>query len=156
MARPNPELIDALRRTARKLQEGAPYEWGHMGGCNCGNLAQELTKLTKAQIHAYAMQRYGDWNEQVADYCPTSYMPIDLVISEMLQAGLAIEDLKNLEKLTDRRVLDRFPIEKRYLRHNHRDDVVAYLIEWAALLEDELLAKIELPKFDDAAWQPVS
>ncbi|GAB3905565.1 hypothetical protein GCM10028803_36610 [Larkinella knui] len=148
MARPNLPLIDALRRTARKLREGAPYEWGHMGGCNCGNLAQELTKLSKGQIHAYAMERYGDWNEQVADYCPTSLMPIDLVISEMLQAGLSLEDLKNLEKLADRRVLSRLPIENRFLRHNHRDDVILYLTEWAALLEEELLAKIDLPKFE--------
>ena len=101
MARPNLELIDALRRTARKLNQGAPYQWGHMGGCNCGNLAQELTKLSKDQIHTYAMQRYGDWNGQVDDYCATSLMPIDLVISEMLGAGLMLEDLKHLEKLSD-------------------------------------------------------
>lgn len=147
MARPNPELIGALRRTARKLQEGAPYQWGHMGGCNCGNLAQELTSLTKEQIHAYAMLRYGDWNEQVADYCPTSHLPMDLLISEMLQAGLSTEDLKNLEKLSDKRILARFPLQKRFLKHNQRDDVVAYLTEWAALLEEELLEKIELPRF---------
>lgn len=145
MARPNPELIDALRRTAQKLTEGAPYQWGHMGGCNCGNLAQELTKLSKDQIHAYAMQRYGDWNEQVDDYCTTSFMPIDLVISEMLGAGLALEDLKHLEKLSDRQVLQRFPIEKRFLKHNVRPDVVAYMNEWANMLEEQLLEKIQLP-----------
>ncbi|GAA4449100.1 hypothetical protein GCM10023189_08050 [Nibrella saemangeumensis] len=145
MARPNPELIDALRRTARKLSEGAPYQWGHMGGCNCGNLAQELTKLTKDQIHAYAMQRYGDWNEQVQDYCPTSRMPIDLVISEMVNAGLSLEDLKNLEKLSNKQVLARFPLEKRFLRHNQRNDVVTYLRAWADMLEEQLLETIELP-----------
>ena len=55
MARPNLDLIAALRRTARKINDGAPYQWGHMGSCNCGNLAQELTKLTKAEIHAHAL-----------------------------------------------------------------------------------------------------
>lgn len=148
MARPTPELIDALRRTARKLTDGAPYQWGHMGGCNCGNLAQELTKLNKDDIHRYAMQRYGDWNEQVEDFCPTSAMPIDLVISEMIAAGLALEDLKHLEKLSDRQVLLRFPIEKRFLKHNVRNDVVAYFNEWANLLEEQLLEKITLPSFD--------
>ncbi|MBC8152334.1 MAG: hypothetical protein H7Z72_05435, partial [Bacteroidetes bacterium] len=147
MARPTPELIDALRRTARKLNDGAPYQWGHMGGCNCGNLAQELTKLNKDDIHRYAMQRYGDWNEQVEDFCPTSAMPIDLVISEMIAAGLALEDLKHLEKLSDRQVLLRFPIEKRFLKHNVRNDVVAYFNEWANLLEEQLLEKITLPSF---------
>ena len=145
MARPSLELIDALRRTARKLNEGAPYQWGHMGGCNCGNLAQELTQLNKDQIHAYAMQRYGDWNEQVDDYCSTSFMPIDLIISEMVGAGLMLEDLKHLEKLSDRQVLIRFPIEKRFLKHNLREDVVAYMNEWANLLEEQLLERIKLP-----------
>lgn len=147
MARPTPELISALRRTAQKLKNGAPYQWGHMGGCNCGNLAQELTKLTKDQIHSYAMQRYGDWNEQVEDYCSTSQMPIDIVINEMLNAGLTLEDLKHLEKLSDREILIRFPLEKRFLKHNVRDDVVAYLNVWANLLEEQLLEKITLPEF---------
>jgi len=147
MARPTPELIDALRRTARKLRNGASYQWGHMGGCNCGNLAQELTKLNKDQIHQYAMQRYGDWNEQVDDYCPTSQMPLDVVINEMLNAGLMLEDLKHLEKLDDRAVLTRFPIEDRFLKHNVRDDVVKYMNSWADLLEEQLLEKITLPSF---------
>ena len=119
-----------------------------MGGCNCGNLAQELTKLNRDQIHRYAMQRYGDWNEQVEDYCSTSQMPIDLIINEMLNAGLMLEDLKHLEKLDDRQVLVRFPLEKRHLKHNVRDDVVAYMNAWADLLEEQILEKITLPDFD--------
>jgi hypothetical protein len=145
MARPNPELIDALRRTARKLAEGVPYQWGHMGGCNCGNLAQELTRMTRAQIHQYAMQRYGDWNEQVADYCDTSQLPFDVIINQMLEAGLSLEDLKHLEKLDDRAILHRLPLARRHLIHNRRDDVVTYLAEWANLLEEKLLEKITLP-----------
>jgi hypothetical protein len=78
MAHANPELIQALRRTAQKLSIGNPYQWGHMGSCNCGNLAQELTQLTKAQIHEFAMQGRGDWREQVEEFCPTSGLPMDL------------------------------------------------------------------------------
>ncbi|RIV22147.1 hypothetical protein DYU11_13985 [Fibrisoma montanum] len=153
MARPNPDLINALRRTAKKLKEGAPYQWGHMGGCNCGNLAQELTKLSKDQIHTYAMQRYGDWNEQVDDYCQTSSLPIDIIINEMLNAGLMLEDLKHLEKLSDKQVLARFPVEKRLaLKHNVRDDVVAYMYEWANLLEERLLEKIQLPVLEELSF----
>ena len=144
MARPTPELIYALRKTVQNLKNGAPYQWGHMGGCNCGNLAQELTKLNKDQIHRYAMQRHGDWNEQAEDYCSTSQMPIDLLISEMLNAGLLVEDLKHLERLDDKQVLARIPIEKRFLKHNVREDVMAYMIIWAELLEEQLLDKIKL------------
>lgn len=53
MARPNPDLIAAIEKTILKLSKGAPYQWVHMGACNCGNLAQELTKLSKAEIHSY-------------------------------------------------------------------------------------------------------
>ena len=151
MARPNLELINALRRTAQNLKNGSPYQWGHMGGCNCGNLAQELTKLNRDQIHRYAMQRYGDWNEQVDDYCSTSHMPIDLVINEMLNTGLMLEDLKHLEKLDDRQVLIRLPQEKRFLKHNVRDDVVTYMNSWADLLEEQILDKISLSNLYEMA-----
>ena len=152
MARPTPELIYALRRTAHKLKNGAPYQWGHMGSCNCGNLAQELTKLNRDQIHRYAMERYGDWNEQIEDYCSTSQMPIDLVINEMLNAGLMLEDLKHLEKLDDRQVLVRFPPKARHLKHNIRNDVVNYMNTWADLLEEQLLEKIKLPDLQEVAF----
>ena len=145
MARPTPELIYALRQTAKKLQDGSSYQWGHMGRCNCGNLAQELTKLNKDQIHRYAMQRYGDWNEQVDDYCSTSQMPLDLLVGEMLNAGLQLEDLKHLEKLDDRQILVCLPLDKRFLKHNVREDVITYMITWATLLEEQVLEKITLP-----------
>lgn len=152
MARPTPELIHALRQTAKSLQQGAPYQWGHMGGCNCGNLAQELTKLDKDQIHRYAMQRHGDWNEQAEDYCSTSQMPIDLLISELLNAGLQLEDLKHLERLNDHQVLTRLPVGNRFLTHNSRKDVITYMTAWAALLEEQLLEKITLPAIQPMAF----
>ena len=152
MARPTPELIYALRQTARNLKRGIPYQWGHMGGCNCGNLAQQLTKLNRNQIHQYAMQRHGDWSEQAESFCSTSQMPIDLLINEMLAAGLTLEDLNHLEKLDDRQVLRRFPFERRFIKYNVREDVIAYMNVWAELLEEQLLEKITLPSIDAIEW----
>jgi len=147
MAQAKQDVIDALRRTAKKLETGSQYMWGHMGSCNCGNLAQEVTKRTKAEIHAYAMQGYGDWNEQLNDYCETSTMPIDLIVFELITSGFSIEDLQNLEKLSDKQVLMRLPIENRNLRHNVKADVIVYLKEWANMLEEKLLETIKLPDF---------
>lgn len=145
MAQPSTFLTEALRRTADNLMQGAPYQWGHMGSCNCGNLAQEITQLSKAEIHEYAMQtRFGDWSEQTSEFCPTSNMPMDLVISEMLKVGLTRTDLKHLEKLSDKQVLKRLPATDRYLTHNKRDDVVKYLRAWADLLEEALLEEINI------------
>lgn len=145
MAHANAALINALRRTAEKLAKGAAYQWGHMGSCNCGNLAQELTQLTKAEIHQFAMQGRGDWREQVEEFCPTSGLPMDLLIADLLNYGLTTTDLQNLERLSDKKVLARIPAEKRYeLHHNVRNDVVLYMNEWARLLEDELLPHVKI------------
>ena len=144
MARPNPELIAAIERTISKLQQGASYQWGHMGACNCGNLAQELTYLSKAEIHRFAMQRHGDWNEQLFDYCPTSGLPIDHIIDEMIAFGFTKQDLGHLEKLSDPKILQNLPLERRNLKHNMKADVILYLKTWADYLENQLIEKISI------------
>ncbi|MBM3169398.1 MAG: hypothetical protein FJZ76_09040 [Bacteroidetes bacterium] len=158
MARPNPDLISGIERTASKLLQGAIYQWGHMGACNCGNLAQELTPFskaeihqyamqrhgdwTKAEIHQYAMQRHGDWNEQLIDYCPTSGYPIDLVVSKMLSYGLTLEDLAHLERLSDPEILSRMNKERREsLSKNSREDVIFYLQVWAKCLREKWIVE---------------
>ncbi|MTI21418.1 hypothetical protein E1176_10345 [Fulvivirga sp. RKSG066] len=145
MAKANPQLIEALRNTVKQLSASNIYQWGHMGSCNCGFLAQELTKLNKDEIHSRAMQKHGDWNEQLNDYCPTSGLLMDDLISEMLHAGLDTEDLKNLEKLSDKEVLQRIDFSERHLAHNKKDDVVKYIKAWIGLLEDQIAEKISLP-----------
>ena len=145
MAKPNPQLISAIERTVLKLQTGVPYEWGHMGACNCGNLAQELTKLTKGEIHQYAMQRHGDWNEQLIDYCPTSGYPMDLMISKMIDAGLSIDDLAHLERLSDQTILRKIPKERRdKMNQNSREDVILYMQTWANLLREKWVENQEI------------
>ncbi|MDG1279628.1 MULTISPECIES: hypothetical protein [Algoriphagus] len=135
MAIANPELISALEKTIFKLSNGSPYQWGHMGACNCGNLAQELTKLEKSEIHRYAMGRYGDWNQQLVDFCPTSGYPMDLMISKMLEFGLTIEDLSHLERLSDPKILSAMPFERRRsISKNSKEDVIYYMKTWSELL----------------------
>mgnify|MGYP005860407191 CR=1 FL=1 len=145
MAKANPELIAAIEKTITKLANGASYQWGHMGACNCGNLAQELTQFTKAEIHQFAMQRYGDWNDQILDYCPTSGYPMDLMIAKMLDFGLTLNDLSHLERLSDPEILRTIPKDKRdQLNKNSREDVILYMKAWASLLRENWLSQQRL------------
>ncbi|MGK7394843.1 MAG: hypothetical protein ACNS62_09725 [Candidatus Cyclobacteriaceae bacterium M3_2C_046] len=144
MAKPTPELIQALRNAAIKIRKGAPYQWGHMGSCNCGHLAQEITHLTQSDIHKYALRRYGDWSEQTDEYCPTSGYPLDHIISEMLKIGLDRDDLKHLERLSDPEILRQLPADKRHLKYNYKADVVTYMEIWADLLEAKLFLQKNL------------
>ncbi len=50
MAQPDIILIEVLRETAKRMKNGVHYAWGHHGACNCGNLMQVITKLTKEEI----------------------------------------------------------------------------------------------------------
>jgi hypothetical protein len=147
MATPTLILIEALRSTAKKIETGAPYMWGHMGACNCGNLAQQLTGFTKAEIHAFAMRGVGDWSEQVQEYCGGANAPLDLVIEKLLVAGLTQQDLISLERLSSDKVLEKLPIEKRYLSKNNKADVILYMKTWADSLEEELSQEVVLPRF---------
>jgi hypothetical protein len=148
MARPSLEIIETLRNAAKKIEASENYQWGHMGACNCGFLAQEVTKLSKSEIHRRAMERHGDWTEHLNDYCPVNGLPFDAIISELIAFGFDSTDLKHLEKLSDPNILRTFSFEERTLQHNVKQDVVNYLKAWINLLEDELVAniKIELPE----------
>jgi hypothetical protein len=147
MAKASITVIEALRTTAQNLENNPNYMWGHMGACNCGHLAQVVTKRTKAEIHAIAMQGSGDWNEQVNHYCGETKMPLDLIIFELMSFGFSSEDLKNLEKLSDGEVLNKIGSKKFDLKHNRKEDVVVYLKAWANHLEEILLDEVKIPNF---------
>lgn len=138
MARPSRTLIAALRATAARLAAGSRYQWTHQGACNCGHLAQTLTRRSREELHRLAVQKAGDWGEHAVDYCATSGHPIDAVIGEMLDAGLELADVGHLERLSDPAVVRRFPLGERALDFRRREDVVRYLEAWADLLEERL------------------
>lgn len=142
MAYANVELIGALRQTAARLRQGSDYQWGHLGMCNCGQLAQTLTGHDRNAIHAAALRIGGEWEDRVREYCPTSGQPIDAIIRTMLAQGLTTGDLADLEDLSDDRILRQLPSGRRYLERNQRDDVVEYLETWASLLEQELQQRV--------------
>lgn len=142
MAKIDSTTIEALRKTADAIQKGSPYQWGHMGACNCGNLAQIITTRNKADIHSRAIYGNGDWTEQLRDYCPKSGLPLDVVIDELIDFGFTTNDLVHLEKLSDPKITARIANKK--LKHNHRDDVVLYLRTWADVLEEKMLHTINI------------
>lgn len=137
-------MIKALRETAFRIAKGERYEWGHMGSCNCGHLAQTVTKYSKGKIHGAAMWRYGDWREQLRDYCPKSGLPMDEIIDQMLDFGFTRGELSHLETLSLPSVLAQLPPHRRHLKHNLRDDAVLYLNTWAMVLEEDLLRKVSI------------
>jgi hypothetical protein len=151
MAKSSLEIVVALRKTAGRLLKSSQYQWGHMGSCNCGFLAQEVTSLTRDQIHSRAMVGLGDWSEQLNDYCPTSGRPMDEVIDALIRFGFSTDDLRNLERLSDPLILRAINATERPLHHNVKADVVTYLIKWAEIVEVALLDEIHLPELSSGS-----
>jgi hypothetical protein len=145
MAHPNIELIAALRETAKRLQNGAAYAWGNHGTCNCGNLLQVITNLSKEDILSYAQTGIGEWTELAEEYCVVSDAPVGMLITKLLEKGLTPTDIHNIEYLQDRDVLARLPEGFRWLKRNKREDVIVYLETFANMLEDKLLQQVEVP-----------
>jgi hypothetical protein len=142
MATPNLTLINALLETAKRLRNGVSYAWGNHGACNCGNLTQVVTKLSKEEILQYAHTGIGEWTELAEDYCGVTNAPASLLISKLQQIGLTPSDIHNLEYLEDKKVLEQLPGGFRWLQRNVREDVIAYFETYAAILEEELAASL--------------
>jgi hypothetical protein len=82
MANPGIELIYALRKTANRLRNGAYYAWGNHGACNCGNLVQSVTSLSKEEIQKYAQSGIGEWTELAEEHCGDTNTPVSLLIQK--------------------------------------------------------------------------
>ncbi len=148
MAFPTIELIDALRNTATRLRNGAAYAWGNHGACNCGNLLQVITDLSKEEILTYAHSGIGEWTELAEDYCGVTNAPVSLLLKKLQDTGLTPTDIHHLEYLDDRLVLNALPGGFRWLKRNQREDVILYFETFAQLLEDQLIESVPLPKID--------
>lgn len=144
MAYPTVELVEALRETARRLRDGAAYAWGNHGSCNCGNLLQVVTKLSKEDILRHAHSGTGEWTELAEDYCGVTNAPVDLMISHLQNLGLTPTDIHNLEYLEDKQVLHNLPGGFRWLKRNQREDVIVYFETFADMLEERLLKAIDI------------
>lgn len=142
MAQANIRLIEALRETAARLRNGAHYAWGNHGACNCGNLTQVVTRLSKEEILAYAHTGIGEWTELAEDYCGVTNAPAGLLITKLQEIGLTPSDIHNLEYLEDKTVLQHLPGGFRWLKRNVREDVIVYFETFANILEDQLADNI--------------
>lgn len=145
MAQANLPLINALRETARRLRQGAAYSWGHHGACNCGNLLQVVSNFTKEEIVTYAHTSIGEWTEIAEESCPVTNAPLYFLMKKLEQLGLTPSDIHNIEYLEDREVLNHLTGGFRWLKRNIREDVIDYFEAMAAMLEEKLLAEVELP-----------
>lgn len=138
MATPSVVLVSLLRETADRIETGASYQWSHFGKCNCGHLAQSITRLSAEEIHKRTFQKLEEWSEIPEEYCGITGFHLDYVVDALFEVGLTRDDIRHLEDLSDLKVLRRLPNGRRYLQRNQRADAVLYFRTWADTLASEL------------------
>ena len=153
MAHPNIHLVQALRQAVQNLRGGAHYAWGHHGSCNCGQVLQVVTQLSKQEIVRHAQTVYGEWTEIAEEYCGITNAPAYLLVSKLEKLSLTPTDIHNLEYLEDRTVLQNLPDGFHWLKKNVREDVIAYFETFANMLEEKLLSQIEVPAMEQLMLQ---
>jgi len=137
MAYPNPELIDALRRTADKIESGEwDNQWGTPSQCNCGLLARSILgeplRFSK---------RMGSWQKAPQENkwlfgepkCQSTGLSFSEITDILKGIGLRDEDLAHLELLDNEAVVEAMDTSR--FRYNSDNHVVEYLRTWADLLE---------------------
>ncbi len=157
-------MIAALRETAERLTDGSvTYRWSSFAHCNCGHLAQTLTRLSPGEIQERALRRDGDWGTQALEFAPPrpdygdrpaldegAWEPeavgvcrvtgarLDSVLALMLRLGIEAHDIAHLERLSDPEVRRQLGTNTQHFAHYERENVIAYLAAWADLLEARL------------------
>lgn len=139
MAKASINLVNALRKTANRVSSGARYEWGHMAHCNCGHLVQTITEMSGKEVACTIKHSLDEWTEHANEICDLSGHPVEHLFTALHRAGFENQDIINLEKLSDKRVLDKIG-EGTYLRKNKREDLITYLSTMADLMEEDLAA----------------
>jgi hypothetical protein len=104
--------------------------------------------LTEGEILRYAQTGTGEWTELSEEYCADTSAPLSIIMSRLEQAGLSPVDVHHIEYLTDRGVLRHLPGGFRWLKRNAKEDVILYLETFANMLEEQLIASINI-KMDD-------
>lgn len=138
MALPSRALVEVLRETADRLAASPDYRWSHFGRCNCGHLAQTVTRLSPAEIHAACTRELTEWSEIPDDYCAGTGLRLEYVLDRLRELGLDRTDLRHLEDLSDSQVLQALPGGHRWLQRNQREDAVVYLRTWANVMARSL------------------
>lgn len=133
----NKPIIQLLRTTATRLDNGARYEWGHMGRCNCGHLVQTLTELSDRQIAESVDHQLDEWSEHAKTYCAQTGSLVDDLFAALANVGFSHRDVIALENLTDPRVLKLLNSQGQRLRRNHAPDVALYMRTLAEVIEEE-------------------
>lgn len=141
MATPNLKLIAALRAAADGVESGRDdYAWTNAETCNCGIVAQKLTGFDKLRLRdeleplVFDNLFYGHWCSTPT--CVVTGKRTSQIFSAIRDAGMSMDDIDNLENLSDPEVLRNMRVS--HLTKWNPEHFILYVRAWADMLEEQL------------------
>ena len=135
------QLIEGLRTAADWIEsDKVDYDWSLFSSCNCGILAQAITKLSKENIFEQICSMpnseedlLGGWGDKI-NYCTQTGLPLPFVITTLINAGMKPIEFDKLEWLN-------LPVNKRNIEEGIQQDpnyVISYMRTWADYLVNQI------------------
>jgi hypothetical protein len=106
-----------------------------MDRCNCGHLVQTLMDMTDIEIVQSVDYQLDEWTEHAKDYCAGSRAKVQDLFDTLKNFGLSPDDMRHLEHLSDKWILNRIG-RKGPLRRNAVGDVTLNMTAMAGVLEE--------------------
>jgi len=117
-------LVEALTIVVTALKNDTIYyKWKDTNTCNCGLVAQAVTRTNKDELDELYLQPIASpiqvknkskfsptWSDMVAEYCPLTKEPVTEIFKKLFDAGMTREDIGHLEYLSDPEILEKINI----------------------------------------------
>ena len=118
-----------------------------------GDWAEQARTIAPAASVDSASLEYGDrpaldegaWEPEDLMACPVAERSMSAIFGELLAVGLDVADIGALERLDDPAVRRRLGTSTSDFLHSDRRNVVAYLVAWAAILEETMEERLRRP-----------
>ena len=135
-------LIQAIESLISKLKDGTiHYYWNNFTSCNCGLLAQELIGCNESHLDKIMCEiPFGArlWTI-TSKYCKSTGICYDTIFKYLFETGLTIEDIEDLEYLSNEEILKETDIDTDSAQiveyYKVKSNLVKYLKGWLVILE---------------------
>ncbi len=133
-------LLEALIAVSKALENDTiDYVWSEICTCNCGLVAQAITKTSKDELYDYYLRDISErlqtkknskycptWAQMISEYCPLTGTPTIEIFKALFEAGMNREEIAHLEYLSDPAILknariDTDPTDETYFKDETRE-----------------------------------
>lgn len=137
------KLINAIENVIDNLENNEMYYiWNQVESCNCGLLVRELGQLEGGYVRDCIQKTplmTTTWMA-TSKYCQQTGFNLKEIFCHLFNAGLTLEDITNLEYLSDPKILAETDIdEASFVYYSYRSNLIKYLKGWLVLLKKNVM-----------------